>query len=78
VKFSVILEYGAVCRDTYRERQVGALNRVQRRAAKFANNADRTGRESLEERIMVSRLCALFKAYTGRRAWETIGAMLPE
>jgi hypothetical protein len=25
---------------------------------------------------MVSRLCALFKAYTGRRAWEAIGDRL--
>jgi hypothetical protein len=25
---------------------------------------------------MVSRLCALFRAYTGRRAWETIGGIL--
>jgi len=32
-----ILEYEAVCWDPYREGQVGALNRVQKRAAKFAN-----------------------------------------
>jgi hypothetical protein len=41
-----ILEYGAVCWDPYREGQIVALNRVQRRAAKFANNADQTGWES--------------------------------
>ena len=34
----LILEYGAVCWDPYREGQVSALNRVQERAAKFANN----------------------------------------
>ena len=33
-----LLEYGAVCWDPYREGQVSALNRVQKRAAKFANN----------------------------------------
>jgi len=33
-----ILEYGAVCWDPYREGQVSALNRVQKRAAKFVNN----------------------------------------
>ena len=33
-----IFEYGAVCWDPYREGQVSALNRVQKRAAKFANN----------------------------------------
>jgi hypothetical protein len=62
-----ILEYGAVCWDPYRG-QITASNRVQRRAAKFANNADQTGWETLAERRMVSRLCALFKAYTGKRA----------
>jgi hypothetical protein len=44
--------------------------------AKFANNADQTGWESLVERRMVSRLCSLFKAYTGRRAWEATGGRL--
>jgi hypothetical protein len=67
-----ILECGAVCWDPYRG-QIGALNRVQERAATFANNADPTGWETLAERRMVSRLCAPFKAYTGRRAWEAIG-----
>jgi hypothetical protein len=62
--------------DPYKEGQIGALNRVQRRAAKFANNADQMGWESLAERRMVSQLCALFKAYTGRRAWEAIGGRL--
>jgi hypothetical protein len=38
-----ILEYGAVCWDPYRKGQIGALNRVQRRVAKLANNADQTG-----------------------------------
>jgi len=35
-----ILEYGAVCWDPYREGQVSALNRMQKRAAKFANNVN--------------------------------------
>jgi len=37
------LEYGAVCWDPYREGQVRALNRVQKRAAKFANNINESG-----------------------------------
>jgi hypothetical protein len=45
----------------------------KRRAAKFANNADQPGWETLAERRMASRLCALFRAYTGRWAWEAIG-----
>ena len=38
-----ILEYGAVCWDPYREGQVSALNWVQKRAAKFANNKNELG-----------------------------------
>jgi hypothetical protein len=36
------------------------------------------GWEALEDCRLVSRLCALLKAYTGIRAWETIGDLLPE
>ena len=32
-----ILEYGAACWDPYREGQIGALDRVQKKAAKFAH-----------------------------------------
>jgi hypothetical protein len=53
-----------VCWDPYREGQVGSLDRLQKRAAKFANR-DKTGWETLAERRMVARLCALYKAYTG-------------
>jgi hypothetical protein len=42
-----------VCWDPYRKGQIDALNRVQRRAAKFANNADQTGWEALAERRRV-------------------------
>jgi len=38
-----ILEYGAVCWDPYRDDQVSTLNRVQKRAAKFANNIKESG-----------------------------------
>jgi hypothetical protein len=31
-----ILEYGAVCWDAYREGQIKALDRVQKKASKFA------------------------------------------
>ena len=41
-----ILEYGAVCWDPDRG-QVSALNRVQKRAAKFANNINESGQETL-------------------------------
>jgi len=42
-----ILEYGAVCWDPYRDGQVSALNRVQKREAKFANNINEMGWETL-------------------------------
>jgi len=38
-----IFENGAVCWDPYREGQVSALNRLQKRAAKFSNNINEFG-----------------------------------
>ena len=60
-----ILGYGAVCWDPQTESQVSALNRVQKRAAKFANNINESGWESLAQRRLIARICALFKACTG-------------
>jgi len=62
-----ILEYGAVFWDPYRG-QVSALNRVQKRAAKFVNNKNESGWETLAQRRLVARICAIFKAYNFRRA----------
>ena len=67
----------------YREGQVSALNRVRKRAAKFANNMNKSVWETLVQRRTIARICALFKVYTGRRAWKAKGdrllkAMLPE
>jgi len=74
-----ILEYGAVCWDPYREGQVSALNRVQKEAAKFANGINESGWKTLARRRLMARRCALFKAYTGGRAWRaTCKTMLPE
>jgi hypothetical protein len=71
-----ILEDGAVCWDPYREGQVSALNRVQKRAAKFGNNTNETGWETSPQRGMIARICALFKAYNGGPAWKAIGDRL--
>jgi hypothetical protein len=46
---------------------------VQKRAAKFANNIHELGWETLAQRRLIARICAVFKAYTGRRAWKAIG-----
>jgi hypothetical protein len=60
-----ILEYGAACWDPYREGQTNALDRVQKKAAKFAiehNHRNGSDWESLAQRRKIARLCALFKA----------------
>ena len=36
-----ILEYGAACWDPYREGQISALDRVQKKAIKFAHRTNR-------------------------------------
>jgi hypothetical protein len=68
-----ILEYGVVCWDPYRVGQISALNPVQKRAAKFKNNINESGWETLAQRRLIGRICALFKAYTEEQAWKAIG-----
>jgi len=65
-----------MCWDPYREGQVSALNRVQKKAAKFANNINETGWETLTQRRLIARICALFKTYIGERAWKATGDKL--
>jgi hypothetical protein len=70
-----ILEYGAVCWYPYREGQINTLNRVQKKAAKFVrghNHRNGSDWESLVQRRKITRICALFKTYTGERAWKAI------
>jgi len=62
---SPILEYGAACWDPYREGQINALDRVQKKAAKFAYYTNSPNWEILASRRKLSSLCALFKAYSG-------------
>ena len=71
-----ILEYGTACWDPYREGQISALERVQKKAAKFAHHRKIPNWETLASRRKLSRICALFKAYSGERAWKTIGDRL--
>jgi len=71
-----ILEYGAACWDPYRERQISALDRVQNKAAKFAHHLGGSDWESLAQYRKIARMCALYKAYTGERAWKVIGDRL--
>ena len=71
-----ILEYGAACWDPYRDGQIRELGRVQRKAGKFAHNTNRPSWETLASRRKIARLCVLYKAYRGERAWEEIGDRL--
>jgi hypothetical protein len=68
-----ILEYGATCWDPYRVGQIIALDRVQKKAAKFAHHTNSLNWETLASRRKLSHICALFKAYSGERAWKAIG-----
>jgi len=71
-----ILEYGAACWDPYREGQISALDRVQKKAVKYAHHTNIPNWESLVSRRKPSLICALFKAYSGERAWKAIGDRL--
>ena len=71
-----IIEYGAASWDPYREGQIYALGRVQKKAAKSAHYMNESNWKTLSQRIKLSRTCALFKAYSGDRAWNSIGDTL--
>jgi hypothetical protein len=68
-----ILEYGATCWDPYREGQISALDRVQKKAATFAHHANSPNWVTLASRRKISRISAHFKAYSGERAWKAVG-----
>jgi len=53
---------GVVCWDRYRDGQVSTLNQVQKKVAKFANNINESGWETLALRILIAQICSLFKA----------------
>jgi hypothetical protein len=73
-----ILENGVACWDPYREYQISASDRVQNKAAKFAQCTGGSVWESLAHRRMTARLCALYKAYNSERAWKDTGDSLQE
>ena len=71
-----MLGFGAACWDPYREGEISALDRVQKNAAEFAHHRESPNWETLASRRKLSRICALFKAYSGERAWKPIGDRL--
>jgi hypothetical protein len=58
------------------ESQINALDRVQKKAVKFAQHRNESNWETLTERWKLARFCALFKAYTGEWAWKVVGDRL--
>ena len=52
------------------------LDRVQKKAAKFAHHKNSPNWETLASCRKLSRICALFKACSGERAWKPIGDRL--
>jgi hypothetical protein len=52
------------------------LDRVQKKAAKFAHRTYNPMWETLASRRKIARLCALYKAHRGVRAWKDIGDRL--
>ena len=71
-----ILEYGAACWDPYREGQIRELDRVQRKAAKFAHHIKNRTRETLVSCRKIARVGALYEAYCGERARKDVGNRL--
>jgi hypothetical protein len=60
----------------YRKGQINALDRVQKKAAKFAHHRDDSNWETSAQRRKISCVCAIFTAYTGERAWKAAGDRL--
>ena len=66
------LEHGSECWDPCRGGHRNALDRVQKKAAQFTNHTKDSDWETLTQRRTISRLCVLFKPYSGERAWKAI------
>jgi hypothetical protein len=71
-----ILEHGASCWDPYREGHINALDRVQKKEAKFAYHTNDSVWETMAQRRKIARICAILKAYIEELAWKSIGDRL--
>jgi len=63
---------GLACWDPCREGQINALDREQKKAAQFTSHTKDSEWETLAQRRTIARLCGLFKACSGERAWKAI------
>jgi hypothetical protein len=66
--------YGAACWDPFRERKIIVLDRVQKKAAKFAELTNNLKWETLAQHRKITLICALYKAYSREPAWKAIVA----
>ena len=57
---------------------IHVLDRVQKKAAKFAHHMNESNWETLSQHRKISRICALFKVYSGEWAWKAIGDRLQQ
>jgi len=71
-----ILECGPAYWDPYREGEIIALSSVKNKAAKLEHHTISPGWETSASRRKLSRICALFRAYSGKPAWMPIGDRL--
>ena len=71
-----IPQYSAACWDPYEEGQMNALYRIQSKAAQFTHRMKYFDWEIWAQVRTLAGLCALFKAFSGERAWKAIGDRL--
>jgi len=67
-----VLEYGSAYWDPCREGEINELDRVQKKAAQLTNHTKDSDWETFAQRRAIARLCAVFKANSGERAWKVI------
>ena len=69
----LVVEYGAACWDPFREGQINAVDRVQKKAAKFVNLTNISNWETLAQwRKIAAWICYTYKAHSREPAWKAI------
>ena len=73
-----ILECGSWCWDPYREVQMNTSDHLHKKVAKFKNHIKDLVWENMAQKRKKTRICVVFKAYIGERAWKIIADTLKE
>ena len=71
-----VLEYGTACWVLYKEGQISAFHRVQRKRLNFVHHTSNSSWENFASRRTFSCLCALLKRHFGEWVWKAIGDRL--